>query len=342
SPITLRFPLTREAPRFWMLVVGVLSIFSGVMGLIFLTGSLNSAISLGGLRDSAAAILNEGSYKYVIWMNAVPIGSCLLWYYVTQRYVQNKTFALLISFALYIPLVPFYLYSSGRAKTVIPFLLLLILFDRYYHKISLKTAALIALITIPAFAYWAVYRKGLGFESFNPEVNIGYVFTGDLSRFDIAVCAISNFNKGNFDFFLGETYVAGILSTMLINHKLTGGTLAMAKVLNQDYLYNKGSPYATSLVIESYLNFGTIGVIIMSMFLGLFIKFADKLFTSPNIIILLLSISLFIYSPLNTSFRLSLTRIFWSAIIPINVILLLKVISISALNIKTSNWIKSN
>lgn len=195
-------PRAREKPIIWMLFVGIITILSGIIGLTLLTGSIKSAIQLGGLRDSAAAILIEGSYKYVIWMNAVPIGACLIWYYITQRFIKSKVLALIIAFALYLPLVPFYLYSSGRAKTIIPLLLLLILYDRFYHKISIKTAVFITIITIPALAYWAIYRKGLGFENFKPEENIGYVFSGDLSRFDIAVCAISNFQEEKFEYFL--------------------------------------------------------------------------------------------------------------------------------------------
>ena len=296
---------------------GLILIAAGIAGLTLLTGSLAGAMSLGGLRETAYSVLVEGSFKYVIWMAAVPIGSCILWYSLCKKYRLSKFSSILLALSIYIPLVPFYLYSSGRGRTIIPLILLIVLYDRFYTKIKFRWAVLAGIVMIPLMAFWALYRNGISFNELDPIENIGYVLVGDLSRFDITVCAVSGIKDESTDFFYGETLLSGVLGMFLVPSSLVGGTQALARVLHRDMSYSRSSPIASSLIIEGLINFGVFGIVFLFALLALFIKFLTRLFHSKEFIIVLLSILFFIYSPINSSFRISIIRLFWSSLFPV-------------------------
>jgi hypothetical protein len=309
--------LEREAPAAWMLVTGLGLIGAGIIGLSLATGSLADAVSLGGRRAASQSALLAGSYRYTGWMEGVPLGAALVWYFVTQRMRMGRFGAFVWAIVLYLPLFPFYLYTAGRARALIPLLLLLALYHRFVHPFGARWLVAGLVVLIPTMSLWAIYRAGLDDVSLrNDRVNT--VLAADFSRFEVTTTAIAGFEESGMSFYRGSTLRAASTHWLPALRRSGGvdGTAATAQALAGNRSWNLPSSYATSLVAESYLNFGLAGVVLAFAALGRAVAWLDRKASSSNVLAKLLALSVVLKLPFAVSAAISVSQIIWAVAFP--------------------------
>ncbi len=310
-----------EPPADWMLVAGVALVLSGIVGLVLTTGSVGNALSLAGRRSASESVLLSGVYRYVVWMETVPIGAALLWYYITRRARLGPMGSGLLMLALYVPLFPFYLFSSGRTRALVPLLLLVALYHRFSFRFPTVWLVVGFLVLLPTLGAWSLYRRGV--EDVNlARVSVSEVAAGDFSRYDVSVASIAGFNEGQMGHYLGQTFLTAATSWLPGSGRaeVPDGTSAMAQAIVGDKAWRVPSSYATPLVIESYLNFGTPGVALVFFLFGWVVRWADRLAHSPSLVTSLFALALVLKLPFSTSVNISVSQMVWAVGFPFLVV----------------------
>lgn len=305
-----------------MLYSGILLILIGVAALSIGAGSFGSLLAIKGQRELAVELINvSGKGRYLLWSPCIPYGACLVWFYFFKRYHLDRKKALIIAIALYIPFIPFYSYTSGRATTLIPLIMLITLYYKYCYRFPLWWL-IIALIPLPSLlGVWALYRlHGFSFSTDETIVRLGIqVVMDSFSRLDVSIAAIAGFIEGDLPYFYGQTILAALthpLPSWIIDHSAEGGTMAMAKAIFVDISWDEPSGMATPLMIEGYLNFGLLGVILLMFCLGLLTKWTETLFDSKKILVIILGIALMFNLPFGAALQIIAAGAFWKALFP--------------------------
>ncbi|MDQ1443599.1 MAG: O-antigen polysaccharide polymerase Wzy [Acidimicrobiaceae bacterium] len=307
----------REPPADWMLITGMGLILAGVIGLTIATGSVLGAFSLGGKRAAARAVLGAGTYRFSGWMEGVPLGAALVWYYVTQRRRMGKVGGALWVALLYVPLFPLYLYTAGRARALIPLLLLLALYHRYVYRFSAKVLVVALCVLIPTMSLWALYRAGGRDVELRGE-GVNTVLAADFSRFEVSTVALAGFQESKLGYFWGKTFRTALTYWVptLRGRGRVDGTAATAKALAGTRSWNLPVSYATSLVTESYLNFGVLGIVLVFAALGRLVAWLDEKAASTRVLMMLLSLGMVLKLPFLVSTSISAGQLVWAVAFP--------------------------
>ncbi|MDP8992216.1 MAG: hypothetical protein M3N31_04075 [Actinomycetota bacterium] len=308
---------TGEPPADWMLVAGVALVASGVIGLVLTTGSVGTALSLGGRRSASESVLLSGVYRYVVWMEAAPVGAALVWYYITRRARLGRVGSGLLMLALYVPLVPFYLFSSGRTRALVPLLLLLALYHRFSFRFSTIWLVVGLVVLLPTLGAWSLHRRGVEDVSL-AKVSATEVAAGDFSRYDVSVASVAGFTEGRMGHYLGRTFLTAATTWLpgAGSEDSPDGTSAMAQAIVGDREWRVASSYATPLVTESYLNFGFAGVAIIFLLFGRAVRWVDRLAESPSLLTSLFGLALALKLPFATSVDISVSQMVWAVGFP--------------------------
>lgn len=235
-------------------------------------------------------------------MEGVPIGAALVWYWGVRALRLGGMGAALLLLALYVPLFPLYLYTGGRAIALIPGLILLALYHRFVRQFSVWWIAAGMLIILPVMSIWAEYRLtgALRLDSVSGMLS---VITGDFSRFDITVAALAGAHEARMPPYWGETLLSALTLWLpsQLRPDLVDGTLALFRVLVGDPTSTVRSPYASTLVVEGYLNFRIAGVILFGYVLGRGVAVLDSMARSGAIMTVLVALLLTVRLPIAVS-----------------------------------------
>ena len=303
----------------WMVGVGLLYVFVGILGMLLLAGSFGSLLAIGGVRSTARQFAVEGTYRYLVWIEATPIGSAFLLLYLLRRWKLNAISGLLLLAALYLPLVPFYAYNAGRARTLLPLFFLLCVYYRHCHRFSLLTVLSVLAGLLPLMAAWSLHRKGLVDYSIEPQHYLG-VLGGDFGRFDVTALAISGFAGGGLDFYYGETLLPCLKALFVsgdVVSKASGGTAAMAQAIFGTRNLAWDSTLATPLVLEGYLNFAWAGAVAFMVVLAWVVQSLERWREDGGDVALVGSVFVLTKLPFLAALEITLPRLIWTALPPV-------------------------
>jgi hypothetical protein len=313
-------PWAKPAASRWMPLAGLFLMAVGAVGVSMAAGSLGAALAAGGTRQLAQELFNQpGTYRYLLWLEAAPVGACLVWWYCVRRLKLGGFGGFIAALAVYLPMLPFYMYSAGRARALVPFLLLLVVFHRFHRPIKLRWAAVGLALMIPLLGVWAEYRIKSETIRVASDYAIATVMLADLSRYDVSIRAVAGFHEGRMQHLYGETLAAAALHPLprsLAPHDFTGGTAAMAKAFHGDSEYDLPSSFATPLLVEGYLNFGIAGIVMFFLLFGWLIRWLDRLYDSVDLLVVLFSFMVVLKSPFGVSLEISVSLILWAAVFP--------------------------
>lgn len=316
-----------EPPQPWMLLTGVALVAVGLIGLVLATGSVSAVLALRGRHSASVAAFVSGTYRYTVWMEAVPVAAALAWYYLVRSRRIGPRGALFLAVVLYLPLFPFYLYSSGRGRTLLPFILLLALYSRFVRRVRFWWILVGMLVLLPLLASWSLYRRGTA--DFNlAEGSVAEVVAADFSRYDVGVVALAGFREGRLPYYLGSTFEPAVTSWLpgYLGRGGTEGTGAMAQAMAGSTAYDIPSSYATSIVTESYLNFGLVGVTVLPFLLGLAATALDRLAASRSILTTLFGMALALKIPFGSSFVIASSQVVWAVGLPFATLYLARIV----------------
>lgn len=313
DPTTHRQPPASD----WMLVAGLALIGAGVAGLTLALGSLADAATLGGNRARSEAALVSGTYRYTAWMEGVPLGAALVWYYVTRRLHMGRFGAAAWVVILYAPLFPFYLYSSGRGRALVPLLILVALYHRFVHRFHARWLVVGMVVLLPTLAAWSLYRKGVSDITLS-QGSVTEVAAADFSRYDVSVVGLAGFHQAELGYLMGSTYAHAALAWVpsSLSSGFIDGTTALARALSGSGSWDTPTSYATSMVIEAYLNFGIVGVAVVSLLFGLVVRRLDALTESPDLLPVLLALSVSLKLPFAIATSVAAGQIVWAVGLP--------------------------
>jgi len=276
-----------------MLVTGLVLIAVGVAGILAVVGSLHTLLSIAGKQSNTNAVFqsNSGSYRYSIWIQGAPIGGALVWYYITQRRPMGRLKAAVWLAVVYLPLLPFYDYTSGREAALGPLFILLALYHRYVFPFRARWLVIGLIIALPALAAWKNYREAPASVSITQvpltAANVRDTVAGDLSRYDVSVVSLAGFETNHMGYYLGTTLLAAAtewLPPPLSKEFPLNGTVAQAQAMLGNYAVTGSVSYATSMMTESFLNFGILGVAFFFLLLGRAVRWLDRFSQSGSVL----------------------------------------------------------
>jgi hypothetical protein len=295
-----------EPPATWMLITGIVLIVGGIAGILAASGSLHALLSVAGKQSNTETVFqsNSGTYRYTIWLQGVPVGAALVWYYVTQRRPMGRLASAVWLAVLYLPLVPFYLYNSGRETTLGPLLVLLALYHRYVFSFRARWLVVGLLLALPVLAGWKNYREAPTNVSISQvavtPADITYTVAGDISRFDVSAVSLAGFETNHMGFYLGSTLVAAAtewLPPPLSQVYPVNGTVAQAQTFVGSKSWMGSASYATSMLTESFLNFGLLGVVLFFLLLGRMVRWADRFCEAGSLLAYVLALEFALWIP---------------------------------------------
>jgi hypothetical protein len=314
-----------ERPASWMLVTGIVLIVAGAAGILAVTGSLHALLSVAGKESNTNAVFqsDSGTYRYTIWVEGVPVGAALVWYYVTQRRPMGRLSSAIWLGVLYLPLVPFYLYNSGRESTLGPLLVLFALYHRYVLPFRARWLLVGLLLALPGLAAWKNYREAPSNVSITQvavsPANVTDTVAGDISRFDVSVVSLAGFETNHMGYYLGTTLVAAAtewLPPPLSKVFPVNGTMAQAQTFVGNASWRGSASYATSMMTESFLNFGVLGVAVFFLLLGRLVRWLDRFCESGSILAYVLALEFALRIPFGITISQGVSDILAGVLLP--------------------------
>jgi oligosaccharide repeat unit polymerase len=306
----------------WMLYAGLVLVALGAAGLILGAGSLRALLAIKGQRELALEMINvSGKGRYIVWYSCIPYGACLIWFYTFKRLRLGPVKAMALLFLLYVPFVPFYSFTSGRATTLLPFIMLIALYYKYCCRISFKWF-LVMFAPLPILlGFWALYRQdGMSFATDETFLRLGVqVLMDSFSRLDVSVAAIAGFHEGHLPYFWGKTLLAALthpIPSWIVDFADQGGTMAMAKAVFVDALWDEPSGMASPLMVEGYLNFGFLGMVLFMLMLGYLTRRTEDIFDSKRILFAILGLALTFQLPFGAALQVITAGAFWTVLFP--------------------------
>jgi F0F1-type ATP synthase assembly protein I len=207
--------------------------------------------------------------------------------------------------------------------------MLTVLYYRYSHRFSGFSLLTGFAFLLPILTAWSIWRLE-GDVTAAKNLNVSLVLSEAVavfSRLDVSVAAIAGFKIGQLPFFLGETLLAALehpFPESLVGHHFVGGTMAMAKAIFADPAYSQPSALATPLVVEGYLNFGVLGVVLFSVVLGWLTAIAHRLMASADLLVVILSVFIMLNLPYGVSLQMITQGLVWKSVFPFVVAVLLR------------------
>jgi hypothetical protein len=325
----LEINYSKQAPA-WILPVAILSIGMGVTTLSLAAGSLSKLLQVRGMRVAAREIINQvGTGRYQIWFYTVPIAAGLLWYYLFLRFQEKRSVGLALVALCYVPLVPFYSYTSGRGDTLLPLFLLIVLYYIYAHRFSVVAPIFGVVLLVPLLSVWSFYRLE-GSINLIGVANVSKLIKeaiGVLSRLDVSIAAYAGFREGHMQYYAGETFIAALLHPIpaaILPRDYTGGTMAMAQAIFSDPGFAQPSALATPLLTEGYLNAGIPGVIVVSAALGWLTRFLEGLQQSRDILVATVASLAMFHLPFGAALQVIAVGVVWKVVFPTVVLILFR------------------
>ncbi|HXY46124.1 MAG TPA: O-antigen polysaccharide polymerase Wzy [Acidimicrobiales bacterium] len=315
-----------ERPAGWMLITGIVLILAGAAGILAVSGSLHALLSVAGKRSNTNAVFqsDSGTYRYTIWVEGVPVGAALVWYYVTQRRPMGRLASAIWLAVLYLPLVPFYLYNSGRESTLGPLVVLLALYHRYVVPFRARWLVIGLLLALPGLAAWKNYREAPANVSITQvsvtAANITATVAGDLSRYDVSVVSLAGFETNHMGYYLGTTLVAAAtewLPPPLSKAFPVNGTMAQAQTFVGNATWRGDASYATSMMTESFLNFGVLGVVVFFLLLGWLVRWLDRFCESGSILAYVLALEFALRIPFGITMSQGVSDVLAGVLLPL-------------------------
>ncbi|ALC82641.1 MULTISPECIES: O-antigen polymerase [Bacillus] len=267
----------------WIRVIAIISVifsFVIIMTLILKAGGLNNYLDNLALRN---IYLRDAGYLLIL-ANLCKL--TLFIYTVRIIFFRNSRIDITIWLVLLLSTITTLVLTGGRSSILYSILILIIIKHYFNKKIKSRNVLILSLFLF--FFIIIVYRIVLRDKFFASNNNLGfwdilhnslsdfprYFFGGyDTVQFDALITLLSE--KGTYDFLLGKTILAAIMSPIprdLYPDKGYGAMTYFTEQFFPQFYYPNHVEINISFLGEMYLNFGLLGIIIgfflLSVILG--------------------------------------------------------------------------
>ncbi len=301
-----------------------IGILISVLLLIYMVGgnifnySFNRKIAVGYVNQS-------GFGRYLLFIPLLTF-SLPIFLKTFQKY-KPRNF-ILVSVMIYLLLVPFFGISSGRGTLLFPIIMIVFVNFNLIEKLSVLKIVMYSFILIILMIGLDGIRSGKSFISGLENSTLVFINISDaFSRFDSTYAGLSTFVNEDWDFLYGQSYFYGLFQIFppnMINYRDLTITPFLAKAIHNDIYFNIPSGIASSIIFESYVNFGFLGTIFSGIFTGYYFRLSYKLFHSKYLEYKVLAFHLAWMNPFGVSFALFFYDLFYKIIFPIVALIIIQ------------------
>ncbi|WP_288368525.1 O-antigen polymerase [uncultured Alcanivorax sp.] len=301
------FSYTKRLPFYLaVLLVGLISLLS-FFYIYIRAGSVASLLMQRGMLDEDRIINQVGGFYYIVLKSSVIFA--LVWFCGLDKNNLNIRFWLFLTLFLMLN----FLVTGSRSGIIIPLVLVGYVYCRDIRDIPLKYiflgvfAAIFILGAVGQFRgqtqkvddFSEVSVEGGVSDSFSGGLDVLSSYAGEVS----GVFAIIHHVPLNHDYLYGESYksifYAPIPGFMIGSKPASGGRLLSEKIYN-----NPNNSIPPGNVGEAYWNFGVLGVFIVGLVFGVFLRVCDSFMKSNEspFFLPVFTVTLFFFQPNSNSF----------------------------------------
>lgn len=279
-------------------------------------------------RELAVTYINESGFgRYLLF---TPLLSFAFPIFLTKFRKFKMKHYILISVFLYLLLIPFFGITSGRGSLLFPLIMVFFVNFNYISKLSFSKILILSFLFVILMIGLAGLRMGDSFSGSLENTSLVFVTISDaFSRFDSTYAALSAFINEDWDLIFGQSYFYGLFQVFppsIINFRDLTITPFLAKAMHNDVYYDIPSGTASSIIFESYVNFGIIGTIISGILTGYYYRLSYKLYNFNRIEYKVLSFHMIWMNPFSLSFALFFNDIVYKILFPLIFLIILQYI----------------
>lgn len=269
-------------------------------------------------RSKAIEIINvEGFGKQLLFIPVLTIS--LIFILKDKANTWKKIFGYII---IYIALIPFFAITSGRGTLLFPLILIIFTFIVGIKRIPKVFLLPIVIGSMLLVVWLGSLRMN---ETLDTSVDNGssmalISISDTFSRFDSTYAGLSTLVNEDWPLLFGSTYFYGLFQVFppsIIDLRDKTVTQYLAKAIHNDKELDIPSGIASSLIFESYANFGVLGIIFFGFLSGQYLALIVAFYHSKIFEYRVLATVLAWINPLTYSFALYFYDIVYKIFFPI-------------------------